>query len=69
MTVPGDLHERLWENAPPRRAELPDGSPVWLVTRYADVRALRPLAVPAEELRWRPSFRARGLATLPVHLG
>jgi cytochrome P450 len=40
MTVSRDLHERLWENAPACRAELPDGSPVWLVTRYADVRAL-----------------------------
>jgi cytochrome P450 len=30
--------------------------------------ALR-LAVPAEQLRWRPSFRARGLIALPVALG
>jgi cytochrome P450 len=138
MTVTGDLHQRLWENAPPCRAELPDGSPVWLVTRYADVRALladprlsvdkangdgsrrgfslppaldadllnmdpphhtrirrlvsqaftprrvenlRPaiqhtadilldrIAAAGEEPRWRPSFRARGLASLPVRLG
>ncbi|MEU4157766.1 cytochrome P450 [Actinoplanes sp. NPDC026670] len=40
MTVAGDLHERLRDNAPPCRVTLPDGSPVWLVTRYADVRAL-----------------------------
>ncbi|GIE74094.1 hypothetical protein Aph02nite_00440 [Actinoplanes philippinensis] len=40
MTVPGNLHAQLTGNAPPRRTQLPDGSPVWLVTRYADVRAL-----------------------------
>jgi cytochrome P450 len=27
------------------------------------------LAVPADELRWRPSFRSRGLLELPVRLG
>ena len=26
------------------------------------------LAVPADQLRWRPSFRARGLVELPVTL-
>ncbi|WP_430784658.1 cytochrome P450 family protein [Actinoplanes sp. G11-F43] len=30
----------LRDSSPATRVELPDGSPVWLVTRYADVRAL-----------------------------
>ncbi|OJF14766.1 cytochrome P450 family protein [Couchioplanes caeruleus] len=34
------VHGLLWDTAPACRVELPDGSPVRLVTRYADVRAL-----------------------------
>jgi len=35
-----------------------------LAARYPDMA----LAVPVEQLRWRPSFRARGLTSLPVLL-
>ncbi|HEY0002760.1 MAG TPA: cytochrome P450 [Actinoplanes sp.] len=37
---PHAVYAQLRENAPACRVELPDGSPVWLVTRYADVRGL-----------------------------
>lgn len=37
---PYDVYGQLRDQAPACRVELPDGSPVWLVTRYADVRAL-----------------------------
>ncbi|MEU4428776.1 cytochrome P450 [Actinoplanes sp. NPDC024001] len=39
-TDPHAAYAQLRDQAPVCRAELPDGSPVWLVTRYADVRAL-----------------------------
>ncbi|MBW6436387.1 cytochrome P450 [Actinoplanes hulinensis] len=39
-TDPHTVYRRLREHTPATRVELPDGSPVWLVTRYADVRAL-----------------------------
>ena len=35
-----------------------------LLARFPDLR----LAVPAEDLRWRPSVLLHGLFTLPVHL-
>ncbi|MBG0565559.1 cytochrome P450 family protein [Actinoplanes aureus] len=37
---PYPVYDRLRTEAPACRVDLPDGSPVWLVTRYADVRAL-----------------------------
>ena len=37
---PYPAYARLQTEAPACRVELPDGSPAWLVTRYADVRAL-----------------------------
>ncbi|GIE36863.1 cytochrome P450 hydroxylase [Actinoplanes italicus] len=40
FTDPHAVYARLRDSAPAVRADLPDGSPVWLVTRYADVRAL-----------------------------
>jgi cytochrome P450 len=40
FTDPYAVYQRLRDSAPAVRADLPDGSPVWLVTRYADVRAL-----------------------------
>jgi cytochrome P450 len=36
---PFDVYARLREAAPVHRIRLPDGAPVWMVTRYADVRA------------------------------
>ncbi|GAB1688771.1 cytochrome P450 family protein [Krasilnikovia sp. M28-CT-15] len=36
---PYPMYEQLRQQAPVCRVQLPDGSPVWLVTRYADVRA------------------------------
>jgi cytochrome P450 len=37
---PYPLYRQLRDEAPVCRVELPDGAPAWLVTRYADVRAL-----------------------------
>jgi cytochrome P450 len=36
---PFDAYARLREAGPVHRIALPDGAPVWMVTRYADVRA------------------------------
>jgi len=35
-----DVYDRWRQQAPVHRTATPDGSPVWVVTRYADVRAL-----------------------------
>jgi cytochrome P450 len=40
MADPYPAYARLREAGPVQRATTPDGAPVWLVTRYADVRAL-----------------------------
>ncbi len=37
---PHRLYQQLRDNSPVLRVDLPDGAPAWLVTRYADVRAL-----------------------------
>lgn len=37
---PHPLYQQLRQQSPVCRVELPDGAPAWLVTRYADVRAL-----------------------------
>ncbi|MET8149186.1 cytochrome P450 [Actinoplanes sp. NPDC049668] len=37
---PYPFYDRLRDASPVCRAELPDGAPAWLVTRYAEVRAL-----------------------------
>jgi cytochrome P450 len=40
LSDPYPLYQQLRDAAPISRVELPDGAPAWLVTRYADVRAL-----------------------------
>ncbi|MEV4641692.1 cytochrome P450 [Actinoplanes sp. NPDC049548] len=40
FTDPYPLYRKLRDEAPVCRVELPDGAPAWLVTRYAEVRAL-----------------------------
>ncbi|MEV6600025.1 cytochrome P450 [Actinoplanes sp. NPDC051346] len=40
FTDPHTVYQQLRDTAPACRSELPDGSPVWLVTRHADVRRL-----------------------------
>ncbi|MGP4020147.1 cytochrome P450 family protein [Saccharopolyspora sp. 5N708] len=39
ITAPRATYARLREQAPVHRATAPDGTSIWLVTRYADVRA------------------------------
>jgi len=66
MADPYPAYSSLRNAGPLRRAVTPDGKPVWLVTRYADVRAL--LNDPRLSLNKRNSAKAgyRGFALPPA---
>jgi cytochrome P450 len=61
---PHAYYARLRETAPVQRAVLPDGQPVWLLTRYADVEAV--FADPRMAKDPRTACSAEQLARMPI---
>ena len=66
LADPHGFSARLRESAPAHRVTLPDGSPVWLLTRYHDVRAA--LADPRLSLDKRNSAGGWAGFSLPPRL-
>ncbi|MEU7870118.1 cytochrome P450 [Dactylosporangium sp. NPDC049140] len=66
LADPHDFYAKLRESGPAHRVTLPDGSPVWLLTRYEDVRAA--LADPRLSLDKRNSTGGWAGFSLPPRL-